>query len=73
MPGVDGSLQIEWHFNQYDIEIDVLAAFNVIATRYDCLTGETEDLELEADFTKLASWISDLSTDRTAYLAVGAA
>jgi hypothetical protein len=64
VPGSDGTLQFEWHINQYDLEVDVIGAFNVIATRHDCLTGETEELELDSDYTALAGWISDLRQDR---------
>ena len=33
VPGSDGTLQIEWHQNQFDIEIDVLDDNYAIATR----------------------------------------
>lgn len=71
VPGSDGTVQIEWHINQYDIEVDVLGAFDVVATRYDCLTGHSEELELDADFTQLARWISDLKTERSPLEKVG--
>jgi hypothetical protein len=64
VPGSDGTLQFEWHINQYDIEVDVLGAFDVMATRYDCITGETQELELDSDYTGLADWLSDLKRDR---------
>jgi hypothetical protein len=64
VPGSDGTLQFEWHINQFDVEVDVLGAYEVIATRHDCLTGETEELELSSDYTALAGWISDLKQDR---------
>ena len=73
VPGSDGSLQIEWHINQYDIEIDVLAPFHLIATRFDILSGDEEEIELQADVTVLANWIRDLKTDRNAGQAVEAA
>jgi hypothetical protein len=57
VPGSDGTLQFEWHINQYDVEVDVLGAFEVVAIRHDCLTGATEELELDTDFTSLADWI----------------
>ena len=65
VPGSDGTLQFEWHINQYDVEVDVMGAFHVIATRYDCLTGAAEQLELVSDFTALAGWISELGKDRS--------
>jgi hypothetical protein len=65
VPGSDGSLQVEWHINQFDIEIDVLGAFDVMATRHDCLTEQFEEIELTNDFTDLARWITDLKVNRT--------
>jgi hypothetical protein len=65
VPGSDGSVQIEWHRNGYDIEIDVLAPFDVVAVRHDLRTGKTEELEIVADFTDLAVWINDLATPRS--------
>lgn len=64
VPGNDGSLQIEWHRNGYDIEIDVLAPLDVVATRYDHTSSEEEELELQSDFTPLAKWIEDLMSNR---------
>ena len=66
VPGSDGTLQFEWHMNGYDVEVDVLGDYNVIATRYDCLDGTEEELELDTDFTALAGWISELKVDRLA-------
>jgi len=64
VPGSDGTLQIEWHENLYDIEIDVLSPQNIVATRYDHVTDKVVVLELESDFTQIGGWISDLSVDR---------
>jgi hypothetical protein len=65
VPGNDGSVQIEWHLNNYDIEIDVLAPYQVIATRLDHISGEEdEELELQSDFTALAEWVKGLMTVR---------
>ena len=66
VPGSDGTLQFEWHINQYDVEVDVQDAYNVVATRYDYETGQTEELELDTDFSGLASWVSDLKSNRMA-------
>ncbi|WP_150002266.1 hypothetical protein [Iodidimonas gelatinilytica] len=66
VPGSDGTVQIEWHMNHLDIEIDILAPYRVIATRYDHLTGEDEEVELGSDFTQLAIWVADLGRDRSA-------
>ena len=62
VPGSDGTLQIEWHRNQYDIEIEVLAPFQVLATRYSHETDETEELPLSSDFTDLMGWVDGLAT-----------
>lgn len=60
VPGSDGTLQIEWHHNQLDIEIDVLGAYDVIATRTDLTTGEDVEIELDSDFSALSDWVNDL-------------
>jgi hypothetical protein len=65
VPGSDGTIQIEWHVNQFDIEIDVLAPYNVTATRFDYISEEEEEIELQADFTALAKWVSELGQSRT--------
>lgn len=62
VPGSDGTLQIEWHRNQFDIEIDVLAPYEVVATRHDLVSGSSEEIELQTDFTPLSEWISDLES-----------
>ncbi|GAK33237.1 hypothetical protein JCM17846_18660 [Iodidimonas nitroreducens] len=66
VPGADGTVQIEWHMNHLDIEIDILAPYKVMATRYDHLTGAEEELELGTDFTRLAIWVAMLGDDRSA-------
>lgn len=63
VPGSDGTLQIEWHRNQYDIEIDVLAPYQVVATRFDHQTAQQQELDLTSDFTIIASWLSELKTN----------
>ena len=64
VPGTDGTVQIEWHRNGYDLEIDVLGPGNVIATRVNVATGDCEELDLQSDFTTLAAWVRDLATAR---------
>lgn len=64
VPGADGSMQIEWHINGYDVELDVLGPVNVVAYRYDHLTENEDELELESDFTRIEEWISDLAVER---------
>ena len=65
VPGSDGSLQFEWHLNQFDIEVDVLAPYEVVATLYDHVRDESEEIELEADFSDLAEWVGLLRQDRS--------
>lgn len=64
VPGSDGSLQIEWHVNGYDIELDVLAPLRVSAFRYDHSTGNEEEVDVEDDFTQIAEWIANLAIER---------
>lgn len=61
VPGSDGSLQIEWHRNMFDVELDVLDAHNVVATRFNRESDKEEVLEIQNDFTKIVDWISALS------------
>lgn len=60
VPGTDGTLQIEWHRNGYDVEIDVLGPNHVIATRCKVDDDGEETLALENDFTPLVAWMRDL-------------
>lgn len=62
VPGSDGSVQIEWHVNGYDVELDVLAPYEVNAVRRDVVTNEVKELELQTDFTALTGWIAALRT-----------
>lgn len=64
VPGADGSLQLEWHVNQYDLEVDVLAPYEVVATRYNYATEEENEIDIQADFTELASWVQELGETR---------
>lgn len=64
VPGADGSLQIEWHRNGYDVELDVLDAQRVIAMRLNHQTQEEELLEVENDFSKIATWIAALADSK---------
>lgn len=62
VPGSDGSLQMEWHRNHFDVEIDVLAPYEVLATRTDHANNTEQEVELDRDFSILTSWISDLKS-----------
>lgn len=64
VPGSDGTLQIEWHINNYDIEIEIIAPNEVLAYRFDMNTELEEEVELDNDFTLIAEWVSDLAAER---------
>jgi len=61
VPGADGTLQIEWHQNSFDIELDILGPNNVIATRYNLVTDETNEVHVETDFSEVVCWLDAMS------------
>ncbi len=65
VPMPDGTIRLEWHMNQYDLEIDVLAPYEVIAFRSNLVTGREEEIAIETDFTELATWLTDLAAKRS--------
>lgn len=65
VPMPDGSVRLEWHVNQYDLEIDVLAPYEVIAFRSNLVTDREEEIEIDTDFTELATWLADLAAKRS--------
>lgn len=71
VPGGDGTIQFEWHRNQYDVEIDVLAPYDVVAVRRDHRTGAVDEIELQADFSVLSDWIGHLKTNQPALAQAG--
>lgn len=64
VPGSDGSVQIEWHENGYDVELDVQAPNHVIAKRYDLVSDQDEEIPLSNDFTDIIGWIDALTAER---------
>jgi hypothetical protein len=60
VPGSDGTLQIEWHLHDYDIELDVLDANKVVAIRFDCRHESEQEVQLTNDFKLVTEWIGDL-------------
>ena len=64
VPGSDGTLQLEWHLNGFDIEIDVLAPFEVVATRHDHVTEAVDEIDVQSDFSELAEWVIALGEER---------
>lgn len=61
VPGSDGSLQVEWHRNSYDVELDILGVQNVVATRYNHKTDVEEIIEIQSDFSEIVDWVGALS------------
>lgn len=62
VPGSDGSLQVEWHQNGLDIELDVLGPHDVVAfkaVRHD--SNRDEELNITNDFSSVAQWVQYLS------------
>lgn len=64
VPMSDGTLRLEWHMNKYDLEIEVLAPYEVVALRTDLITEEEQEIKVQTDFTELAGWVSDLAAAR---------
>jgi len=60
VPGGDGTLQIEWHRNGFDLEIDVLGPQRIHAWRCNRSTAEEEETEEWADISRVAEWVADL-------------
>ena len=60
VPGGDGTLQLEWHVNQYDLEIDILAPCQLAASLHDLESGKEEELEVETDLGPLVGWVRRL-------------
>lgn len=64
VPGSDGTLQIEWHVNSYDLEIDILSPYDVVVSRFDHMTTEFQEKEFKADLAQVVEWVADLSKYR---------
>ncbi|WP_139032183.1 hypothetical protein [Mesorhizobium amorphae] len=65
VPGSDGSLQIEWHAHEFDIEVDILRVNEVSAWMFDHRTDVETELELTNDFAEVAKWVEDLARRAT--------
>lgn len=62
VPGANGDLQIEWHTDTGDIELHILAPYDVQGWRLAPSTAEEgEEVHLAADFTIVANWLTELS------------
>ena len=64
VPGSDGTLQLEWHKNGFDIEIDIFEPKKVIAERIDLVRKTESEINITDDFSKLSDWIMELADDR---------
>ena len=60
VPGGDGSLQIEWHVNNCDLEIDVLSPEEVVAYMNNQGTGFEEEISVGENREKLSGWVRQL-------------
>lgn len=60
VPGPNGDLQIEWHSLEYDIELHVVAPFEVSAVRYT--GGNCEEIQLSNDFTIVSEWLDQMES-----------
>lgn len=65
VPGSDGSLQLEWHNYGYDVELNILALFEVVAFRKNVNTGAIEELDLTMDYKTVYSWMIDMRNAST--------
>ena len=58
VPGPNEDIQIEWHSREYDIELHLIAPFEVSAVR---ISGdECEEFNLTNDFTVVGEWLSQM-------------
>lgn len=64
VPGSDGTLQIEWHCNQFDLEVDVFGPYDVVATITDLKNESEKELVVQTDFTELSDWVVTLGQHR---------
>lgn len=63
VPGSDGSVQIEWHVSDWEIELLVKGPYKIEAYRCnDELEIEDED-EATTDYTVLYGWLRELALD----------
>lgn len=60
----DGTLQIEWHCNGYEVELDVVAPNDINAGRLNLSSGAEEDIKVTDDLATLSSWIDDLVANK---------
>ncbi|MCB1466215.1 MAG: hypothetical protein KDK08_03500 [Rhizobiaceae bacterium] len=64
VPMANGTMRLEWHMNEFDVEVDVLGPYDVVAYRADLLNDSEDEIEIQTDFTELSEWIAALATER---------
>lgn len=64
VPIPNGTMRLEWHMNEFDVEVDIFGPYDVAAYRADILNDSEDEIEIQTDFTKLSEWIADLATKR---------
>ncbi|GEM_PF-1631245 len=64
VPMPNGTMRLEWHRNEFDIEVDVLGPYDVVAYRADLLNDSEDEIEIQTDFTELAEWVAALAAER---------
>ncbi|MCY4657266.1 MAG: hypothetical protein OXC80_10695 [Gammaproteobacteria bacterium] len=65
VPGSDGTLQLEWHQNGFDIEIDIAAPYEINASRENVNNSEKEIEEITLygnEYTEISNWLRELSS-----------
>lgn len=61
VPGYNGDLQVEWHAGDCEIEMHVLAPYNVHTWHRSRETApDGEEVEFTTDFTEAANWMREL-------------
>lgn len=55
-----GGIQVEWHQNNYDVELYIAAPYQCELCIHDYVTGETKSLALSSDYTALNESIGQL-------------
>ena len=64
VPTVRGGLQIEWHVQDVDVELEILSAARYVLSLEDRANDNEFDLELTADLSPLVAAIKRISPSR---------
>lgn len=60
-----GGVQIEWHEQGMDLEIEVIAPHDMIVSYADAVTGAEDEFPLSTDVTRLSKILGDLTARAT--------